>query len=517
MAWQKELDDINYRRYLSRQLRDPESMAQQHAQRKLTARERIAALADSRSFQEVSSLAGKATYKVDKLVDFAPSPSIVGLCTLDNRRVVINADNPSSTGIVPGTDIGYKMGYAQRLALDWRLPYIRLLEPTGMSVLEVNQAARTYLPDNDTAAEALQLLDTVPVVSAVMGSVSGLHATEACLGHFSVMVKGSQISINDPDVIETLSGNDITDEEARGMQLQACSSGIIDNLAENEEEAFSIVRRFLSYLPDNVWEIPPCIESTDDPNRRDEELLSIIPEARNKLYDPYEILRHVLDQDSLFEIAPFYGQSSITALARVNGYPVGVMIKNPLSPSVGAMDVAAGQKVVRFFQLCDTFHLPLVYFVDEPGFMVGLEAQKEGIVRAGARVVLTGMQTKMPWISFIVRQLYGVAGCLTFRNNGMCKHYGWVTANWGGMHIEGGAAAAYRQVIDSAPDPEAKRREIEHYLWSLSSPFRTAEAFEVQDIIDPRDTRPLLCAFVVAAQAILKSQLGPGSGPTYLP
>ena len=517
MVWQPEIDEIRHRQELAEQMGRAEGVAQQHAQGKLSVRERIAALADPGSFQEIGSLAGSATYEGDKLVAFTPSPTVTGLCTLDGRKVVISAADSAAHGEVPGTDVGYKMGYAQRLALQWRTPYIRLLDDSAGSALEIERTGRTYPANTDTADEAVRLLGMVPVVSAVMGSVAGLAAADACLGHFSLMVQGtSQVFLNGPAEAKAALGCDISEEELGGWQV-ATSSGMVDNVAENEGEAFAIIRRFLGYLPGNVWEMPPRIEPKDDPNRRDEELLSVVPRDRKKPYNPYEILDHVLDHDSLFEIAPLYGTACITALARVNGYPVGVMIKNCISPSVGAVDVAAGGKMIRFLQLCDTFHLPLAYFADEPGFMVGLEAQEQGIVRAGARLVLACIQTRMPWISFIVRQLYGVAGQIAFRPGSMFKHYGWASANWGGMHIEGGAMAAYRRDIETAPDPEAKREEIERFLWAISSPFRTAEAFEVEDIIDPRDTRPLLCDFVEAAQGVLRTQLGPSDGPMYLP
>jgi acetyl-CoA carboxylase carboxyltransferase component len=200
----------------------------------------------------------------------------------------------------------------------------------------------------------------------------------------------------------------------------------------------------------------------------------------------------------------------MTGLARLNGYPVGVMANNPMFGA--ATDVAAGEKVMRLIQLCDTFHLPIVSFADEPGFMVGIESERKGIERAGARMVITTCDSQMPWATIVVGQLYGVAGQCHHRPSGMFQRYAWPSANWGSMHIEGGAAAAYRREIESAPDPEAKRAEIEARLKRLASPFRTAEATG-QDIIDPRDTRRLLCEFVEEAQPVLRTQLGQTSVP----
>ena len=517
MVWQQENDELEYRQHLAQQMGGPEGIERQHAQGKLTIRERIAALVDPGSFQEIGGLAGAATYDGDKLVAFRPANSVAGLCTLNGRKVVLSGGDFTVRGGAADAAIGNKGGHAQRLALEWRLPYIRLLDATGGSVRTFEQLGRTYIPDaNPYSAIAGQLLGIAPVVSAVMGSVAGLPAVEACMAHFNLMVKDtSQLFPGGPPVVKAALSYDITKEELGGEQVSAYS-GIIDNVAENEEEAFGITRRFLSYMPDNVWQMPPRLEPADERNRRDEDLLSIIPRARNKPYNPHDILNHVLDHDSFFEIAPFYGQSRITGLARVNGYPVGIMINDPRHLG-GAMDVAAGSKVIRFLEMCDTFHLPMVYFADEPGFMVGIESQKQGIVRAGAKVVLATCATKMPWITFITRQLYGVAGQCHNRPGGMYKRVAWPSANWGSMHIEGGATAAYRREIEAAPDPEAKLEEIERRLKAVTSPFRTAEAFNIEDIIDPRDTRPMLCDFIETAQGVLRTQLGPSTGPSYRP
>jgi methylmalonyl-CoA decarboxylase subunit alpha len=178
----------------------------------------------------------------------------------------------------------------------------------------------------------------------------------------------------------------------------------------------------------------------------------------------------------------------------------------------GSTDVAGGEKVMRLIQLCDTFHLPLVSLADEPGFTVGLEAEKQGIERAGARLVIVTCSSQMPWITIVMKQLYGVAGQCQHRPSGMFRRYAWPSAQWGSMHIEGGVFAAYRREIETAPNPEAKRAEIEARLQAIASPFRTAEATG-QDIIDPRETRARLCEFVEEAQPILRSQLGPTSVP----
>ncbi|MBW2062866.1 MAG: hypothetical protein JRI95_15075 [Deltaproteobacteria bacterium] len=516
MTWRPEVDELEYRKHLAQQMGGPEGVARQHKRGKLDVRERIALLADPGSFREWNALTGRGVYDDDKLTAFTPKPSVQGICELDGRKVIVTGGDFTVRG--GAGELMQGLGsepQPQDRALEWRLPYIRLLDAVGGSVRSFEHIGRTYLPDgNIWSTVEVQLLNTVPVVSAVLGSVAGLPAVQACLAHFSLMVKGiSQLFPGGPPVVKAALGYDITKEDLGDERIHVYKSGVVDNLAENEEEAFKIIRRFLSFLPDNVWETPPRLEPADNPDRRDEELLSVVPRSTRKPHDAYAILNHVLDRDSFFEIAPFFGPSRITGLGRVNGYPVGVMINNPLHLG-GATDVSAGEKVIRLFRLCDTFHLPMVSFADEPGFMVGLDSEKQGIERAGARLVCTVCASKMPWITFVLRQVYGVAGQCQHRPTGMYRRYAWPSANWGSMHIEGGAMAAYRREIESAPDSEEKREELERRLKAIASPFRTAEASGT-DIIDPRDTRPLLCEFIEEAQRVLKTQLGPPAIPYY--
>ncbi|MBW2622953.1 MAG: hypothetical protein JRD68_08605 [Deltaproteobacteria bacterium] len=517
MVWEPEIEELKYRLSLAEKMGGEAGVAFQHQRGKLTVRERINGLADKGSFREFGALAGGATYEQNKLTGFTPSNSVVGTCELDGRKVVLSGGDFTIRGGSADANVGNKKGYAENLALEWRVPYIRLLDSTGGSVKTFEKIGRTYIPGQLSQKPEYHPLNVIPVVSAVMGSVAGLPAVEACMAHFNLMVKNtSHIFVAGPMVVKAALNEDVTKEELGNEQVQACTSGVIDNVAEDEHDAFRIIRRFLSYLPSNVWEMPPRVESADDPNRRDEELLSIIPRSSRKIYDPYRILFHVLDRDSFFEITPYFGKSRITGLARVNGYPVGVMINNPRYLG-GSLDMTAGEKVIKFMLMCNLFHLPMVYFADEPGFMVGLEAEKRGIVRAGARVVLATRETRMPWITIITRQLYGVAGGCHVRAGGMFKRYAWPSANWGSMHIEGGAMIAYKREIEAAPDPEAKREEIEQRLKAITSPFRSAEAFDIEDITDPRETRPLVCEFIEMAQGILKTQLGPTAGSSYRP
>ncbi|OAI41183.1 hypothetical protein AYO38_04320 [bacterium SCGC AG-212-C10] len=517
MTWQTEIEELERRKELAARMGGPEGIARQRKRGKLTVRERIDALADPGSFREFAGLSGHGVYEGNELVDFTPKGAVEGFCKLDGRKVLVSAGDFTVRGGSaggPSGGLGTELP-SNRRALEWRVPFIRLLDAAGGSVRSFEDLGRTYVPDgNIMSTYDTQLLRAVPVISAVLGSVAGLPAVNACMAHFNLMVKGmSQLFPGGPPVVKAALGYDITKEDLGGEQVHVYGSGVIDNLAEDEADAYRMIRQFLSYLPTNVWEMAPRIEPTDDPERREERLATIYPRDRRRAYDAHKIIDGVVDLGSFFEIAPHYGRGRITGLARLNGYPCGIMANNPLRGA--ATDVAGGSKVMRLIQLCDTFHLPLISFCDEPGFMVGLESEKMGIERAGARLVMTTCQSQMPWATIIVGQMYGVAGQCQQRPTGMFRRYCWPSGNWGSMHIEGGAFAAYRREIEGADDPKAKEQEIEARLKAIASPFRTAEATG-QDIIDPRDTRSLLCEFMDDAQPILRTQLGQTCVP-YMP
>jgi acetyl-CoA carboxylase carboxyltransferase component len=367
----------------------------------------------------------------------------------------------------------------------------------------------TYVPANPSWDTVVDLVGEVPVVAACLGPVAGLGAVRVVTSHFSVMVRGvSQLFIAGPPVVERGVGEKVTKEELGGAQIHARGSGAVDNEVETEAEAFAQVRRFLSYLPSNVWQVPPRVEPSDDPSRREEDLLSAIPRERRRGYDVRRILNLVLDRESFFEIGRMYGRPLVVGLARLNGYPVGVMANDPKQGG-GAVDVAAAEKMIRFIDLCDTFHIPAVNFVDNPGFLIGTMSEKAGTARVGARALMAVYQATVPWISIILRRVYGVAGAAHGNAQGLNLRYAWPSGDWGSLPIEGGVQAAYKREIEASPDPAARRREIEERLQQYRSPFRTAEAFGVEEIIDPRDTRPLLCEWVETAYSLLPAELGP--------
>ncbi len=512
MSWQPEIDELKRRMELARMMGGRANVERQHAAGRLTVRERIDALLDAGSFHETGALAGKSSYdEQGNLTSFLPSNFVMGTGRIGGRRVVVGGDDFTVRGGAADASIAGKQGYAEKIALGLKLPMVRLVDGTGGggSVKSLEVMGFTYVPANPSWDTVVELLGEVPVVAACLGPVAGLGAVRVVTSHFSVMVRGvSQLFIAGPPVVERGVGEKVTKEELGGAEIHARGSGAVDNEVETEAEAFEQVRAFLSYLPSNVWQAPPRGEAADDPGRREEDLLSAIPRDRRKSYDVRKILRHVVDRDSLFEIGRLYGKPLVVGLARLNGYPIGVMANDPKQGG-GAVDADAAEKMIRFIDLCDTFHIPAVNFVDNPGFLIGTASEKAGTARIGARALMAVYQATVPWISIILRRVYGVAGAAHGNAQGLNLRYAWPSGDWGSLPIEGGVQAAYKREIEAAPDPAARRREIEDRLQQYRSPFRTAEAFGVEEIIDPRDTRALLCEWVETAYALVATQLGP--------
>ena len=519
MSWQPEIDELQRRHTMAEAMGGPEGIARQRLRGKLTVRERLALLVDEGSFQEQGKLQGFAKYDDDgRLTGFLPTSHVKGIGKVNGRRVYITgSDFTIRGGSARSDDGGVDMGHGHPNANELLLPTVHLLDAAGGSVEEFSELGRTYIPDGGQFEAYCKIVNVAPVASAVLGPTAGGAEPIPPLSHFSVMAKGTgQVFPGGPPVVKAALGLEIDKEVLGGWKIHTRISGVVDNAAEDEEDAIDQVKRFLSYMPDNVYGMPPRGDTSDDPQRRDERLLDLIPHDKRRPYDSRVIIEAVFDTVSFFEISPTYGASRIVGLARANGYPVGVMMNN-VNRRGGSMDVAAAEKSSRLVQLCDTFHLPMIVLMDDPGFLVGPESEKQGIERAGARLVYSIVASKMPWLSFVCRQSFGLAGSLQFRPGPhLFRRYAWVSGHWGSMHIDGGTDAAFRRVIAEAPDPDAKRAEIEEGFRRISSPFRTAEATGL-DLIDPRDTRAILCDFVEMAQGVIKTQLGPGVGPTWRP
>ena len=512
MVWQPEIDELERRRELAFRMGTPDRVQRHHDRGHLTVRERLELLLDPGSLRERGVLAGKATYDEDgELTEFIPSNYVMGVARIDGRPVVAGGDDFTVRGGAADGAIGGKSGHAERMARELRLPIIRLVDGTGGggSVKTIEDIGRTYIPGNTNWDVVVNAMSEIPIVATAHGSIAGICAARVAASHFSIMIKGnSQVFIAGPPVVERAFSQPIDKEDLGGSKIHAHGSGVVDNEVETEEEAFEQIRRFLSYLPSNAWELPPVCETGDPIDRRDEELLSIIPRDRRRPHDIRKLLDLLVDRDSFFEIARHFGPSLVVGLARMGGRPVGILANDPTKLG-GSMDGPASDKFARFVDLFDTFNLPVVNFVDQPGFMLGTAAEASGVARRGVRALAAVNQAVVPWASIVIRRAYGVAGAGHQNHSRWNYRVAWPSGDWGSLPIEGGVMAAYRRDIEAAPDPEARREEIEEKLNTLRSPFRTAEAFNIEDIIDPRDTRRLVCEWVELAYRVLPTIAGP--------
>ncbi|HEY7269597.1 MAG TPA: carboxyl transferase domain-containing protein, partial [Dehalococcoidia bacterium] len=512
MSWQPELEKLELIRELGKRMGGAEGIERQHAQGRLTVRERLDLLLDECSFQEVGTINGVSRWDDDgNLLSFRPGSMVTGYGSIDGRSVIVRGGDFTIRGGAADGAVGNRGQTLSNLAGELRLPLIKLLDAAGGSVrnydpdnrpggassivhhkledlearpvnlgltgvpgtfdlpkhFDTSNVAQTPRDDFLTRLARGSLLAQVPVVAAVLGSVAGGPAVEVGDCHFSVMTKNSETFVGGPPMVKQALGVTMTKQELGNFNIQAGVAGAVHNVAEDEADAFRQIRRFLSYLPSSVWELPPRVEPEDDPNRRDEDLRSFIPRNRRLTYDVRKLMRTIMDKESTFEISALYGRAMVTMLGRIDGFPVGV-IANDCRRDGGAMTVTACIKFERFVDFCDTFHLPIVYFCDVPGFMVGLESEKAGIIRFANHAMFAVREATIPYITIVTKRLYGVAGG-SAKSNGMAVRYAWPSAESGSLVAEGGVQAAFRREIESSPDPDARRQELEERFIRLAS------------------------------------------------
>jgi acetyl-CoA carboxylase carboxyltransferase component len=506
MAWKPELEELARRTAMAQAMGGEDKVRRQHEAGRLTVRERIGRLVDAGSFHEVGALSGTGEYDADGRVrKVTPANCVFGRGRIDGRAVVVVGDDFTVRGGSADASIAEKPLMAEDMAAELRLPVVRLIEGSGGggSVKTIETKGASNLPGGIGTTRGFWRMTAnlaeVPVVGLGLGSVAGLGAARLASTHFSVMTQASAMFVAGPPVVARL-GQALDKQELGGADIQT-HSGAVDTVVATEDEAFACARRFLSYLPSSVHGLPPVQACDDDPCRADEALLGAVPRNRRQVYKMRPIIDAVVDRGSFFEMARNFGRSIIAGLARLDGHPVLLLASDPFHYG-GAWSADACQKVVRFVDLAETFHLPVVYLMDCPGFMIGLQAERTATIRHGVRAMAAINQSTVPWCTVIVRNAFGVAGAAHQPAGRFSLRYAWLSAYWGSLPLEGGIEAAYRAEIDAAPDPTARLVEIEERLNALRSPFRSAERFWVEEIIDPRRTRALLCEFARLAEPL---------------
>jgi acetyl-CoA carboxylase carboxyltransferase component len=508
MTWQPEIEEIAKKRQRALHLGGADKIARQHAQGKLTARERINRLLDPDSFTELGMLATHQSQRPEMQgIYTAADGTIIGYGRIDGREVLVGAEDFTVMGGSVGQTGIIKRERVLELAHQTKVPVIWLLDGSGA---RANEWVRGGWVGGKHFVLMSHLSGVVPQVVAAMGPCAGDPALMAPLADFVVMVKGtSMLAAGGPPVVEAAIGEKVTKEELGGSFVHCHISGVGDNEAEDDEDCLQMIRRYLSYFPTNVYQLPPRVDGQDDPERRDEALASIVPRNRKRPYDMLHVIRHLVDHDSVFEIKPQYGPSVVTCLARMDGEVVGLVGNQPLRLA-GIIDGAAADKMTHFIQLCDAFHIPLIFLSDVPGFMTGSVSEREATLRRGLRIAYAMAFVTVPKVSVVLRKAYGMgAVAMCGHQMGQILTLVWPSGEFGALPVEGGVSAGHKSVLETAGDQGAKRRDLEDYYNQFGSPFSTAETFNFDDLIDPRETRPLIIRALRAARAGQTAPLGP--------
>ncbi len=505
MSWDKEISELNLRSSLSDKMGGEDKVARQHEFGKLTIRERVDHIVDKGSFHEIGKLAGVGQYDEEgDLKDFMPSNFVFGTAEIDGRPIIVSGDDFTVRGGSADASIAGKRGQAEGLAMELRLPHIRLVDGMGGggSVKTIEMAGRTYIPRVAGWEVIVQHLGIAPSVSLALGSVAGIGAARVSTSHYSVIVKDTaQMMIAGPALVDWASLGDVSKEELGASKIHT-RNGAIDDEASSEEEAFEMAKRFLSYLPDNVDSLPPRIESSDPIDRKEEFLLDVVPKDPRKVYKMRPVIEAVVDEGSFFEIGRKWGKSIITGLARLDGVPVAIFAEDPAIYG-GAWTADSCRKLIRHCDLASTFHLPLVHLVDCPGFLIGKQSEESSTIRFGSQALAALGQATVPFCSVVVRKAFGVAGAANTKPGSHHFRFSWPSGDWGSLPIEGGIEVAYKAELAEVDDYDEHLEKIKTRLNKLRSPFRSAEYFEIEEIIDPRDTRPNLCRWANIAYRAL--------------
>ena len=506
--WFVEVAEIQRRRELARAMGGPDKVARQHREGKLTARERIEAMADAESFHEIGALTGFASYDENgQAKEVLPTNFIAGTARIEGRKIALGVDDFTRRGGSGDAAIHTVQIFLEQYARRMRLPVVRLLDGQsgGGSVKMARDAGYTYIPVNPGWDAVVDNLSLVPVVAAALGPTVGLGAARFVMSHLGVLVEGlGQVFTAGPPVVLGGTGEKLTKEELGGANIHR-NNGTAERIVPDEATAFAVIRDFLSYLPGSVFELPPVRAGTDPVDRREELLLSAIPRSKRRPYLIAPIFDAIFDAGSVFTYAE-YGDSTVTALARLDGHPVGVISGDPMKGA--AMSVPGAQAIGRLVDLCETFHLPIVSLTDQAGVNIGSVAESQATIRAGARAIAAVYQARVPQAEIIMRRVYGVGGAGIVNRHEANRCWAWPSGDWGSLPARGGIEAAFRAEIEASADREATIERIATDLDALASPFRTAEHFGVQDLIDPRDTRVLLCDWVRDAYRLLPELIG---------
>jgi len=469
-----------------------DSVRKQHARGKLTARERIDLLLDKGSFVETDALAVHRSHDFGMERTRPPGDGVVtGWGHVDGRKVFVFSQDFTVIGGSLGEVMAEKICKVMDLATSTGAPVVGINDSGGARIQEGAAALAGYgtIFDRNVRASGV-----IPQISVIMGPCAGGAVYSPAITDFIYMVKETaHMFITGPEVIRTVTGEEISFEELGGAMTHASRSGVASLVAQDEEDCLAQVRYLLSFLPSNNVEDPPAYAPTDDPDRRDDGLAALVPAEARAPYDMKDVVRHIVDDGDFYEILPFYAMSIVVGFARLDGRTIGVVANQP-KVLAGVLDIESSEKAARFIRFCDAFNIPLVTLVDVPGFMPGTNQEYGGIIRHGAKLLYAFAEATVPRVTVITRKAYG--GAYVVMNS---KHlradasFAWPTAEIAVMGAEGAASIVFRRQIEKAEDPEVRREElVAEYERKFSNPYVAAERGYIDDVIEPAETRSRL-------------------------
>ena len=484
--------ELRRRREEARRAGGDTSIARQHERGKLTARERIAELLDDDSFVETDMHVRHRSHGFGIENRRPLSDAVVtGWGTIDGRKVFVFAQDFTVFGGSLGEVMGEKICKIMDLALETGAPLIGLNDSGGARIQEgaVSLAGYGYIFERNVRSSGV-----IPQISAIMGPCAGGAVYSPAMTDFTFMVsETSHMFITGPDVIKEVTGEEVTQEELGGALSHASKSGVAHFVAADDRDCLAQIRYLLSFLPLNNFESPPFFPPADDPMRSCDDLIDIVPESPNKPYDMHQVIGSVFDDGEFFEVHSLWARNIICGFARLAGHPVGIVANQP-AELAGTLDIVSSTKAARFVRFCDAFNIPLITFVDVPGFLPCTEQEYGGIIRHGAKLLYAFSEATVPRMTVITRKAYG--GAYLVMNS---KHvradisYAWPSAEIAVMGASGAVSIIHRREISSAEDPDARKAElIADYTQRFSNPYVAAERGYVDDVIEPQETRRLL-------------------------
>ena len=492
MGMKELVEDLRARRRKALDMGGAEAVAKQHAEGKLTVRERLVLLFDAGTFTELGVLATHANVSPAMRGKETPADGVVtGFGKVNGRPASVIAYDFTVMAGSMGRTAEIKCNRAREIALTKRIPMIWLIDSAGARIQEA--IGSTFAQSGFLFREESIMSGVVPMVAAMMGPGAAGTAYIPALADFVPMVKGtSHMALGGPPLVKAVVGEDITAEELGGSKVHCEISGVGDLEVPDDTACIQAIKDYLAYFPGNNTERPPVIPCDDPPDRRDEDLVAIVPDSPRRAYDVKKVIRAVVDHGAFFEIKPAWAKNIVVGLARLGGAPVGVVANQPMVLG-GALDVDSADKAARFIMLCDAFNLPLVFLQDVPGFLVGSKVERAGIIRHGAKMLYAVSEATVPKLTVVMRKAYG-AGYFVMCGRGYEPDLivAWPTAEISVMGPEGGTNIIFRKEIAGAADPDAERARRVDEFRKLINPYMAAGAALIDDVIDPRETRAVL-------------------------